>query len=311
MPVRASLLSGVLLLIAPTPPVDQPLVRLPAGAVIVVTSTMSESARDAVGGFRHRMDQRGIRLGADLNVTALDDAAALAAVRASRADIVLAVGSRAQDLAKRAAPGSMIVSALTSNPQEPGASRATGVSLEFPLEQQVQWIRKVLPASQRRVGIIYSPAENEQTITRIREAARSAGLEIIAKSVQSPSDIPRALASMSGTADVLWGIPDEVVMTPETARSILLFSLRNRLPLIGLSVAWVRSGALFALDRDYADVGSQCAEQALRLLNGETLQSVPPERPRKLVYALNLRTADLMSLKFSTETVRNAREVVR
>jgi putative tryptophan/tyrosine transport system substrate-binding protein len=189
--------------------------------------------------------------------------------------------------------------------------RSTGVSLEFPLDQQLQWIRRILPGSQRRIGIVYSPAENEQTIARIREAARGLNLEIIARPVQSPSEIPQALASLAGAADVLWGVPDGIVMTPETARSILLFSLRNRLPLIGMSVAWVKSGALFALDRDYADVGSQCAEQALRLLGGESLQLVPPERPRKIVYALNQRTADLMSVRFSAETLRNAREVVR
>jgi hypothetical protein len=56
-----------------------------------------------------------------------------------------------------------------------------------------------------------------------------------------------ALAALTNSADVLWGIADDMVMTTETARSILLFSLRNRLPLIGLSGAWVKAGALMAL----------------------------------------------------------------
>jgi putative tryptophan/tyrosine transport system substrate-binding protein len=309
--VIRSLLPIAALLLMPVRPEPPPTPGPQPGVVVVVSSTLSESARDAISGFRRRMDQRGVKVGPDVIVTGQEDAAALAAVRATHADVVLAIGTRAQDVARRATPQSVIVSALASNPQEPGAMRSTGVSLEFPLDQQLQWIRRILPGSQRRIGIVYSPAENEQTIARIREAARGLNLEIIARPVQSPSDIPQALASLAGAADVLWGVPDGVVMTPETARSILLFSLRNRLPLIGMSVAWVKSGALFALDRDYADVGSQCAEQALRLLGGESLQLVPPERPRKIVYALNQRTADLMSVRFSAETLRNAREVVR
>jgi putative tryptophan/tyrosine transport system substrate-binding protein len=311
--MRASLARTLLLLVPPLRPEPVPPRIAPAapGVVVVVSSSLSESARDAVQGFRRRMEQRGVRVGADLNVTNLDDAAALNAVRASRADIVLAVGSRAQDVSRRAAPQSQIVSALTTTPQEPGSTRSTGVSLEFAIDQQLQWIRRILPSSQKRIGIVYSPTENEQQIAKIREAARSQNLEIIARPVQSPADIPAALASLSGSADVLWGVPDDMVMTPETARSILLFSLRSRLPLIGLSSAWVKSGALFALDRDYADLGMQCAEQALRLLGGESAQSVPPERPRKLVYAINQRTADLMSVRFTSETLRNAREVVR
>lgn len=310
--MRTALLGTLLVLLPPLRPIRPAAApRAAPGVVVVVSSSLSESARDAVQGFRRRMEQRGVRVGADVNVTNLDDASAVDAVRASRGDILLAVGSRAQNLSRRAAPQSQIVSALTSTPQEPGSTRSTGVSLEFPVEQQLQWIRRILPASQKRIGIVYSPSENELQIARIREAARAQNLEIIARPVQSPAEIPQALASLSGTADVLWGVPDGMVMTPETARSILLFSLRNRLPLIGLSVAWVKSGALFALDRDYADVGAQCAEQALRLLGGESIQSVAPERPRKLVYALNQRTADMMSVRFTSETVRNAREVVR
>lgn len=283
---------------------------LSAATVIIVSSAASEGAREASTAFRRRLEQRGVRVSAELSLGTTDSSRVMAALRAARPDLVLAVGTRAQDLARRVAPQSALVAAMVSHPQEPGTARGTGVALDFSYEQQLLWIRRILPASQRRIGIVHS-ASGTETLAAVRELARAHGMVIVSRLVQQPAEIPQALSSLAGSADVLWGLRDPMVMTPETARSILLFSLRSRMPMIGLSTAWVKSGALFALDRDYADIGVQCAEQAIRLLSGDAMSSVPAERPRRLVYVVNQRTADLMSVKFSAETLRNASEVVR
>ena len=51
-------------------------------------------------------------------------------------------------------------------------------------------------------------------------------------------------------------------MTPQTAEPILLSTLKNKIPLVGLSSSWVKAGALYALDRDYVDIGLQSGELA-------------------------------------------------
>ncbi len=53
-----------------------------------------------------------------------------------------------------------------------------------------------------------------------------------------------------------------MVFNPETAKSLLLFSFRHQIPLIGHRRRGSRPGALYALDRDYSDIGVQCAEMA-------------------------------------------------
>lgn len=297
----ATALLGMHLLPAPVPAARRP----ETGSVTVLVSGTTDAAREAVRGLRARLDQRGVRGVRELQLAA--GGAAPATLREGEANVVVAVGPGAAEAALRVRGEASVVSLLALEPPSVG----TGVLLDFPAEQQVQLLRRLLPASVRRIGIIYSPAQNERTVRRLRELARAQQLEIVARPVAAPAEIPAALASLTSGADVLWGIPDDVVMTTETARSILLFSMRQRLPLIGLSGAWVRAGALLALDRDYADMGAQGADLAWRLLNGEPVSAVHPEAPRRVLHAINLRTADQMGLRLPAETIRTAAEVIR
>ncbi len=287
---------------APTlvPPADQ--------AVVIVTSAASESSREAVAGFRRSLEKRGVRIKAEVS---LSSGASLGTLRGGTVELFFAVGSQAAAAVRKEFPQAVIVTALVLAPTEATGSRGTGVGLEFPIETQLQWLHRLLPPDARRIGVVYSARDDDRIMTRTREAAKAQGFQLQERLVATPSQIPEALAALTNSADVLWGIADDMVMTAETARSILLFSLRNRLPLIGLSRAWVTAGALLALDRDYDDIGAQCAEQAWRLLNGEPATAVRPESPRRVLYSINSRTADLMNVRLTAETLRNAVEVVR
>src|SRR2546425_8044938 len=113
------------------------------------------------------------------------------------------------------------------------------------------------------------------------------GLTLLARKAHSPKDLPDALASLNNRADGLWGVADQIVLNPQTVKPILLFSLRNRIPFVGLSATWVKAGALYALDRDYDDIGRQLGEAAVKILRGAAPGSLPPASPRKVVYCIN------------------------
>jgi putative ABC transport system substrate-binding protein len=120
--------------------------------------------------------------------------------------------------------------------------------------------------------------------------------------VASPAALPSALDAIAGRADVLLALPDATVYTRESARGILLFSFRNRIPVIGPNDAWVRKGALYALDWDYAEVGAACAvlaERELRPVRGA--QPAPLLRAR---VAVNVRTASHFGLAWDDDTLR-------
>jgi len=187
-------------------------------------------------------------------------------------------------------------------------ANATGVYLEFPLGTQFTWLRRLLPQA-RRVGVCYNPEENQKRVDEASKIAGSMGLELIPRQVSGPQDIPGALESLENWADVLWGISDRVVVTPETAKNLLLFSFRNRIPFVGLSQAWAKAGAFYALDRDYRDIGRQCGELAVQVLAGQSPGSIPPVAPRKVIYFLNQKTADQIKIKIEPELRHKAERV--
>ncbi len=182
---------------------------------------------------------------------------------------------------------------------------ATGVILDFPLEKQFFWLKQFLPKA-RKIGVIYNPLENQEKIRCAEEIARKMGLELYPVKVHTPKDIPRALKTLANEADVLWGMHDALIFNSLTARHILLFSFRNRIPFCGLSSAWVKAGALYALEYDFHDIGMQCGEMVVKITGGAQAKSVPPSFPRKLLYTVNLRTARHMKVDIKEEYIRTA-----
>src|SRR5262249_51808249 len=156
-----------------------------------------------------------------------------------------------------------------------------------------------------------NPRENQDKITEATKVARNLGLKLVAREVETPQALPDALDSLAKEADVLWGVTDQMVLSPQTAEPILLFSFRNRIPFTGLSTSWVQAGALYALDRDYSDLGTQCGEIALKVLQGTKASSLPPASPRKVTYALNLKTAQQMKVEIPQSLIDGAQQVFK
>jgi len=117
------------------------------------------------------------------------------------------------------------------------------------------------------------------------------------------------MKNLVGRIDVLWGISDSVVLNKKTARNVLLFSFRNNIPFIGLSSAWVKAGALYALDRDYHDIGVQCAGIAHRIIEGEKADSIPLAAPRLVTFAINRRTAQKMAVSIDKKLINKANKL--
>jgi putative ABC transport system substrate-binding protein len=178
--------------------------------------------------------------------------------------------------------------------------------LSFPLETQFNWIQKILPDA-KTIGVMYNPEENKERIDAALRIAHSRGLTLEAQEVYTLQDVPSALNTLSKSVDVLWGLADNLALSPQIAKNVLLVSFRNSIPFIGPSSAWVRAGALYSLDWDYTDMGAQCGEMALRVLQGTPPSAIPPAAPRKVMYSLNLKTAQQLKITISEQITQKAR----
>jgi len=87
---------------------------------------------------------------------------------------------------------------------------------------------------------------------------------------------------------------------------IFLYTLRNKLPFMGLSPAFVKAGALMALAVDYQEVGAQCGGLAARILSGESPSSLPVTTPHKAILHINLKTAETIGIKIPAERLKGA-----
>ena len=292
--------------------VGQTPVRPPqkAAQVVVVVSQDAPPYRAALTSFQRALAEKGQ---VDVRVLQLDgDSTRASQVMGSapKANLVLTLGTLATRETLRRYRGVPTVAGMILSPDEiQGAANTTGVFLQFPVETELEWLSRIVPSVHRVESSItrMSPRRASQQAEKLAPAVN---LNIQAYQIDRPQELPDALENLADRADALWGVTDPMVFNPETAKSLLLFSFRHQIPLIGHSTPWVKAGALYALDRDYSDIGVQCAEMASKILGGQAAGSLTPVPPRKVRYTLNRKTAEQMKLALPDRTYRDAAEVV-
>ncbi len=279
--------------------------------VVVVVSQDAPPYRAALSSFQRTLGAENTPV--EVRVVQLNGDSARAPRlmgASSRPDLILTLGTLATRESLRRYRGVPVVAGMILSPEElEGAPNATGVFLQFPVETELEWLARLVP-SIRRVGIIYHSDESKARVALAERLAPGVNLNIQAYRIDGPQELPDALENLADRADALWGVTDPMVFNPETAKSLLVFSFRHQIPLIGHSTPWVKAGALYALDRDYTDIGVQCAEMAEKILAGQSPGSLPPVPPRKVRYTLNRKTAEQMKLVLPDRAFRDAAEVV-
>jgi putative ABC transport system substrate-binding protein len=280
--------------------------------IVILTSSRATPYEEAVTGFQQALLQHGVE--ATFAVHSLEEEAAriarvLQEVKQGKVALVLTLGTAAMQRARQDITTVPIITGLVVSADDfKGAANVSGVTLEFPVTLQLQWLRRFLPTA-KTIGVIYNSEENQQKIEAASRVAHELGFTLDSQHVSGARELPTALETLAKKIDVLWGVVDDLVLAPQTAKHFLLFSFQNRIPFVGLSTAWVKAGALYALDWDYIDLGRQCGEMALQVLRGTPVSALPPEAPRKVVYTLNQKTARHMKVEIAEPLVRGAREV--
>lgn len=264
--------------------------------------------------LRHDSPQPEI-LTFDLDGDEAHAAAVLAAVGSAHPQLVITIGSLATAAVLKAAPATPVLFSMVLYPRESGFLTAptphvTGVSLDIPFGVQFRYLRRLFPAA-HRVGVLYNVGETGTLIEAAQKAAAANGFTLVAEPVDEPAHAVAGLDRLMDNIDVMWSLADSHVFTPQTTSALILASLRRGIPLFGLSTAHVRAGAVAALFLDYADIGRQTGQTAVRILRGEQARTIPVAVPRTVALALNLRSAQHVNLPISRELEGEAREVIR
>ncbi len=241
----------------------------------------------------------------------------MAELKADNPRLILTIGTFAtKEVADKIKDKPIIFSAVL-NPETSGfvkslqhpGSNITGASLDIPPEIQFKYFKKVI-TNIDRLGVLYTE-ETANLIPPAKAVAQSIGLELIAVKIDSEKDIPEALEQLNQKADGLWSIADRKIFSPRSTRYILLNALRNGKPFMGFSRHLVESGALFALDFDYKDIGRQAGKIALDVLDGRDPADISVAVPGIVWFHYNEKTANHINILIPDELVAIAKEVYR
>ena len=269
-----------------------------AQRVVVISSADGPPYRQAVAGIQKQ------GLAVESLLAGNDDEAVVGAMlaRSGRDSVIVTLGARAAAMVALSAPAAVVVNCMMPANDDARAPPANTqvVPLEVPIDTHLFWLKRLLPKA-RNVGLLYDPVQSEKRAAETAAALVRAGYMPVAEPVSSPSALPAALGRLTNSSDVLFALADTTVFAPEHSRALLLFSFRNLIPLAGPNEAWVRAGALYAVDWDYADLGRYCLALGQRQLAGNRTPPPPPAKTRVIV---NMRSAEQLRVHWEAETLR-------
>lgn len=210
--------------------------------------------------------------------------------------LVLALGAEAAS-AVAALPGDVTVlytMVLRSDlPAGGERGKLSGmIGLEVPVEAVAARLKQIFPGK-LRLGVIVSP---HWPVSPARLSARAVQAGLTPRVVECPSPdlLLQSFRSLRSAVDFVWCLPDSSLYNSVTVQALLLASLNERLPIIGFSSSFVRSGALMGVYPNFRDVGVQTAQAIQSYFAGRALPGF--QFPRSFDVGVNQRVARLLGL---------------
>jgi len=288
--------------------------------ILIVKSSSLNPFLKAVEGFKkeiRKSEIEAILIEYDISDESKGEGQIAQKIRDLKPDLIVTIGSRSTAIVSQKVKDIPIIFCMVLNPVSSGfiqsmrssGNNLSGASLDIPVKIQLEKFKLIVPKL-KKLGVLFTQ-DSKQVIVEAKRVCKKIGIELVPELIYSEKEIPEAVETLAQEVDGLWAVADTIIFTPQSTQYILLYTLRNGLPFMGLSPSFVKAGALFTLACDHKDVGRQAGELALGVLSGEEPLEVSITIPRMIYLCLNLRTADQINLKIPEEIVSVAKEVFK
>lgn len=273
--------------------------------VAVITVKESTVYSDSLKGLKLALAEGKVAV--DLQEFDLLKEDTLAAVRTLQPDLIVTFGTSATKKLAQEIKTTPIVFASVLGPVKSGldAPNVTGSLLNIPIEQQFKKFLNLVPTL-KKIGVLYNPELNAAFVAEAQQVAAGMNLQLVTRPIKDYREIIPSLNQWLGQIDGFWFIADDVVCQPANVKHLLLQTLKLRKPVMGISPAFVQTGALLSLSCDYEDIGRQAGEICLRVLQGTKPADIPPTSPRQVKLHLNLNSAKTLGVTLSPEVIKSA-----
>jgi putative tryptophan/tyrosine transport system substrate-binding protein len=176
--------------------------------------------------------------------------------------------------------------------------------------KRVELLREMIP-NIRKAALLWVPVNPQQVLlaSQTRDAAQTAGLELLSLRLKVVDDIAPALAKAEAeqvTAVIIAADP----LTLTHHRAIIEECIARKLPAMHTFVFEVRHGALMGYGVDVAENYRRAADYVDRILRGAKIADLPFQEPTKMTLAINLRTARAIQIGVPSSLLAFAAEVI-
>ena len=208
--------------------------------------------------------------------------------------------------------GDPVGTGLVDNLARPGGNiTGTTVIAKELSPKRLDLVKQLVPGL-ARVAYITNPANpiNMLSLRETEEAGRLSGISVQALLVHSPDELAPALTSMvKNRAEALIVAPDTLLMS-ERSR-IVDFATTNRIPSIFFDRIFVEAGGLMSYGPDFPDTYRRAASHIDKILKGAKPGDLPVERPTKIDFVINLKTARDLGLTIPQPVLLQASDLIR
>ena len=278
--------------------------------VVILKSSDIAAYNQAISGFKAALPNDVVLAEYDLQGDLEKGRKLARKIRAADPALVFAVGLKAAKAAQLEIVDIPVVYAMVLDPAKYGlnAPNMTGVLMEIPMERQLIMIKSLLPRL-KHVGTLYDPSKTATLIEDARRLLKSNGTELVPIPLNNERDVPGALRTLLPSIDALWLVPDSTVLTDESLRFILNTALEERVPVVGFSREFARSGALLCLSVNYGDIGRQAGQLTRKILDGHVSLPAKPLHPDRIEMSLNRKTAKFLDIEIPRDLEEKADEL--
>jgi putative ABC transport system substrate-binding protein len=189
----------------------------------------------------------------------------------------------------------------------PDSDGLTGISLTPDPGNLFQTLKELIPTI-KRVTVIYSQEHSGWLIDLAQESAKRYALKLNAFPTQ---DLREAavlyrdiLSKLESGIDAIWLPQDKTIDEQTILPLVLQVAWEQNLAIFSSNFSHIKNGVLFALYPDNENMGRSLAELALKQIGNDKNAPMGIMPLRDLFIAVNIRTAEHLGLKFTTQMKR-------
>ena len=175
----------------------------------------------------------------------------------------------------------------------------SAIYLDQPVARRISLIKQILPRA-NRISVLLGPATYNMKDELI-QGFQTYDYTVNVGYYEEKQNLVKVLDVLLENSDALMGIADPAVFNEQNARNLLLTAYRWKVPMIGISPAYVRAGAMAAVYTSPAQFASQFVEIIDKLQTCDDEIVKKSGYPKYFDVKVNYRVAEALGIVVENE----------